>query len=145
MSSYPFDEPSFESQSQQATPGGLEQPEWGGMPSRVPPSPPAALPDLDLVDDADRLEVFINLPGFAEEDITLRGDETHLVVTGERQSDIGDGQSVVVQERPVKVERTVLLPTPVDIGNAEAEFYDGVCRVELPKTAAEQYKEIRFR
>lgn len=149
MSSYPFDEPSFEEQNQRAPTGTTDQQPWLGQqppaePSILPP-PPAAPPDMDLVDDTDRLEVFLDLPGFSEDDIDLRGDETHLVIAGERQSDIEDGQHILFQERPNRVERTVQLPVPVDISDAEADFEDGVCRVVLPKTAAEQYRQIKFR
>lgn len=138
MATYPFDQPTHEPQP--------EQPAWGEQPTQ-PTGPPmeARVPPMDIVDNSDELWVYVEAPGFQPEEIRVRGDETTLLVSAERPTETEEGRKVVVQERAQQLERTIQLPAPVDIAGAELTYEDGVCKVMLPKAAAERFTELTFR
>jgi HSP20 family protein len=100
---------------------------------------------MDIVDNSDELWVYVEAPGFQPEEIRVRGDETTLLVSAERPTETEEGRKVVVQERAQQLERTIQLPAPVDIAGAELTYEDGVCKVMLPKAAAERFTELTFR
>ncbi|MFB6172780.1 MAG: Hsp20/alpha crystallin family protein [Haloarculaceae archaeon] len=105
---------------------------------------PDSTPAVDILDNTDEIWVFVDLPGFRKGETQLRGDETTLVVSAERIDELEEGRSVLVRERPTRVERTIPLPATVDVSDAEATYEDGVCKVILPKAASDQFREIEF-
>jgi len=100
------------------------------------------VPSVDIVDNDADLWVFVDLPGFAEDEIEVVGDQQSLVVTADRPAGVEEGRRVVVLERPNRVERLIPLPTPVDVSEAVATFENGSCKVSLPKQASEHYTTI---
>jgi HSP20 family protein len=137
MATYPYDQPAHESQPEQTA--------WDEQSAWPTPQPAeTSAPAMDIVDNSEELWVYLELPGFKPEEIRVRGDETTLLVTAERPSDLEEGRHVVVQERPRFVERTIQLPSPVDLTNADLTYEDGVCKVMLPKAASERFTELEF-
>ena len=110
-------------------------------PSVVEPSAPR----LDLIETADELLLFAELPGYDEDDIVLEAIDQQIRIFAERDGDddIEDGRAHL-RERLARVERTVVLPTPVDIERADATFDDGVCRIEIPKIEESRAHRIGF-
>lgn len=139
MSTFPFDQPQQEPSPQASTPP--EGSAWGEQPFG---GPPAATPAVDVVDNTTEIWVFVDLPGFTEEEIEARGDQHSLVIAADRPSELEEGRRIVLRERPTRMERALQLPAPVDVGEAVATFEDGVCKISLPKVAAERYEEIEF-
>jgi HSP20 family protein len=103
---------------------------------------PSAVPNIDVIDNADEIWVVMDLPGFTEEEIELRGDDRALVVTAERMTDVEEGRNVLLRERPTRVQRTIPLTAPVNVDEADAAYENGVCKVTLPKIAAERFVDI---
>jgi HSP20 family protein len=139
MSEYPFqppDDPSQPSQPPSERPSGWEP---GATPWQH-----SAIPPVDVVDNSGTIYVAVDLPGFKQEEIRLRGDEFTLLIAAERPDEREEGRTPVVSERPKRVERTIALPAAVDIDAATASYEDGVCTVTLPKASTEQYGEISF-
>jgi HSP20 family protein len=137
MATYPFDQPSYEPQTEQTA--------WDEQSTWPTPQPvETTVPAMDIVDNSEELWVYLELPGFKREEIHVRGDETTLLVSAERPSDLEEGRNVIVQERPKYVERTIQLPSPVDLTNADLTYEDGVCKVLLPKAASERFTELEF-
>jgi HSP20 family protein len=127
-------------------PGPGEEPSLG-HPSEIPAPPSPGMgsqPAVDIIDNEDAIWVFIDLPGFQQEEVHVRTDQNSLVLTADRPSDVEDHRQVVVNERPTHVERTIPLPVPVKTSGARALYEDGVCKVTLPKTAMDRYEEIEF-
>lgn len=140
MSEYPFQPPDESEQPVQPMPdqtAGLEGP--SSMTRQ-----PSAIPPVDIVDNSVAIFVAVDLPGFKEEEIRLRGDEFTLLLSAERPDEREEGRKIVLSERPTRVQRTVTLPAAVDIDAATASYEDGVCTVTLPKSSTEQYGEISF-
>ena len=140
MSTFPHDQPLQEPPPPVQSPP-VEGTAWDEQPFE---GPPAATPAVDVVDNSDEIWVFVDLPGFAEEEIDVRGDQHTIVVSADRPTEVEEGRRVVLHERPTRIRRTIHLPAPVDLGEATASFEDGVCKVTLPKSAAERYEPIEF-
>lgn len=140
MSTFPFDQPQQEPVPQ-VPPPPVEGFAWGEQPIG---GPPPATPAVDVVDNSAEIWVFVDLPGFTEDEIEVRGDQHSLVISADRPTELEEGRRVVVHERPTRVERTVQLPAPVDVAEAAATYEEGVCKITLPKVAAERYQEIEF-
>jgi HSP20 family protein len=138
MAIYPFDQPGYE---QPADQGVWEQ---GLADAGVQLSAPTGYPPIDIVDNAVEIWVYVDLPGFQTDEIQVHGDSTTLVLSAERPSEIEEGRNVIVNERATRTERTIQLPTQVDISNAEMRYEDGVCKVVLPKVESERFTRIEF-
>ena len=138
MSTFPHDQP-------QQEPSPPAQPIEGAAWSEPPvEGPPPSWPAVDVVDNSAEPWVFVDLPGFTEDEIDVRGDQRSLVISADRPTEVEEGRRIVLHERPTKMERTLQLPAPVDVGEAVATFEDGVSKMTLPKVAAERYEEIEF-
>lgn len=90
-------------------------------------------PDVDVVDEPDRVRVLADLPGFSEDDIELRGSGDHLRITGDRSLDVGEAARIERQERSPNADREIDLPARTHVDEAEATFENGVLEVRLPK------------
>ena len=117
--------------------------------ARTVEEPPSAAepsaPRLDLIETADDLLLFAELPGYDEDDIVLEAIDQQIRIFAERDGDddIEDGRPHL-RERLSRVERTVVLPMPVDIERADATFDDGICRIEIPKIEESRAHRIGF-
>lgn len=144
MSSYPFNpplEPDPQGSSSQSVGSG-----WMQAPDeRFTPSLGAPTPSTDIYVDAGEIWVYVDVPGFTEDDVHVSGDETTLIVSADRIENPEDSQQVVLQERARELHRVIPLPAPVEISEAIATYEQGVCKVTLPKSAAQRYEDIPFR
>lgn len=86
----------------------------------------------DVLESSDEFLVLINVPGCEKEDIDLRFANGVVRVTADRDIDY-DGYEAVQQSRPERIGGTVPIPDEVDLGEARAEYRNGVLRVTLPK------------
>ena len=95
----------------------------------------AFAPATDLIEEKDRYQIQIDLPGLKKEDIEVSFKEGVLSVRGERTSQTEkekDGR-VVRQERFAgSFERRFKFTQKVDPSRMEAAFADGVLRLEIP-------------
>lgn len=139
MSSYPFYRPTA-TESTQERPGSEATESDPGQQYLEP----HLHPSVDLFDKPDAVEVFIDLPGFTEDNINLRCEGSTLLVTAERFEDAADDQGVLLHERPSKAERAIQIPVQVDLDESNAKYEDGVAKITLPKKEAGQAREIRF-
>lgn len=101
-------------------------------------------PAVDIVENADDIWVFVDLPGFKEEEIRIRSDQNTLVVTAERASETEEGRHVVLNERMTRVERSIPIPVSIRTNGARATYEDGTCKIVLPKAETDLYEEIEF-
>lgn len=136
MSTFPFDQ----------TTEGQPQPQPGTPPSAPPGygQSDAATPSVDVIDTPEEIWVFVDLPGFTEDETQIRADENTIMVSAERREEAAEGQNPLLQERAHRFERSLQLHAPVDSSEAEATYEQGVCRVKLPKLATERYVNIPF-
>jgi len=106
---------------------------------------PAGVPSVDVLETTDEVLVYVDMPGFEEDHITIQADEQTLVVTGERPDDYDpDDYTVHLRERPMRVQRSVYLPGTADVEDATAEHDNGVCEITLPKSEEGRGRTIAF-
>ena len=110
--------------------------------------PPAATPNIDVVESGDELVVLLDAPGFDEEHISVHADANNLYVTADRSeqsvADSSEGERALLQERPMRLERAIALPGHIDPEQATAEHDNGVCRISVPKEEDDRRHEIGF-
>ncbi len=106
----------------------------------------ATFPALNVWEDADRVMVEAELPGFRNEeiDVSVVGDQ--LTIRGQRTSDVEEKQTFYRRERTTtEFERTVTLPYEIDSEKVDATIKDGVLTLTLPKTEAVRARRINVR
>lgn len=86
----------------------------------------------DVLESTDEFLVLINVPGCEKDDIDLRFANGVVRVTADRDIDYDDYEAVQ-RSRPERISGTVPIPDDVDLGEARAEYRNGVLRVTLPK------------
>lgn len=102
-------------------------------------------PLVDIVETREAVEIFVDTPGFDEDDIQIDADEQSLHLVAEREADFDDDEAVPIHvERPPRIERTVGIPVRVELDDAAATYEDGVCRVTLPKTETTERAQTRI-
>jgi len=132
--------PGAQSIPSQATEGGsVPQPGEQGQSELV------GTPSIDMVDMPDEIVLFVDLPGYKEDDIKIQADGQNLNISAERrdEDEQQEGQRFT-RERPKKLQRMVRLPSQADVNAAEAAYEDGVCKITLPKMEEEKQHEIAF-
>ena len=105
---------------------------------------------VDVLETADRYEIYGSTPGMMPEDvdITVLGDTVRI--RGERRAvelpGGGEGARWLIRERYMGgFERTITLPTKVRAEDATAEFRDGVLTIVLPKAEESRARTIPVR
>jgi HSP20 family protein len=102
------------------------------------------LPSVDVHQDAEKITVLAELPGFRREDINVSIQGDTLTISGERRSEpeAPSGQAYQTERFYGRFEREVLLPEEVDGDRTSATYKDGVLCIYLPKTAQSKRKRI---
>lgn len=101
-------------------------------------------PSIDIVDSPDEIVLFVDLPGYKEENIKIQADGQNLTVSAERRDVEDEDATKLAQERPQKLQRTVRLPSRADVNEADATYENGVCKITLPKMEEEKQHKIGF-
>ncbi|WP_022852041.1 Hsp20/alpha crystallin family protein [Limisalsivibrio acetivorans] len=107
-------------------------------------SPAAFRPDIDIVEEDDRILVSADLPGMKDDDIEVSLSDGVLTIKGVREEVKSEKQkSVHRRERYYgSFVRKFTLPANVESDNVKAVFRDGVLEISLP--LAEAAKERRI-
>ncbi len=102
---------------------------------------------LDVYEEDDNLIVKAALPGLKPNEVKIRVQGDVMTITGESKED-PDKKERNYQLREHlegRLERSVVLPVPVDVDKAEAVFADGVLTLTLPKTEDSRAKQITIK
>jgi HSP20 family protein len=120
----------------------VEPPGPGGRPvqSRV------WRPLVDVFEDQDTVQVYLDLPGLDRSsiDVQLTGDS--LTVRGERRQEKREGGHYVHVERPEgSFQRSFTLGIPVDFEKVQANYRDGVLQITLPKAETVKPRRVEVK
>ena len=98
----------------------------------------------DVVDHDDRLEVRMEVPGLAKEDLKVEVSGGQLTVTGEKRVDSSrkEGDAVITERAFGKFTRVFPLPTAVRAEEASASYNDGILAIDLPKVARSDKQQV---
>lgn len=101
-------------------------------------------PRVNLYDTGQALVVRAELPGFAEQDVSISVEQSALTLSGERTLEVPSGYSVHRQERgdATRFSRVFTLPCRVDADKGEAKLTHGILELTLPKVPEEQPRQI---
>ena len=101
-------------------------------------------PAVDMFENDDKLVIKAELPGMSKKDFSLDVKDRVLTLSGERNYDNEvKEENYYRRERGYgKFKRAFTLPADVDPDKIEADFKDGVLKVEIPKPEAQKPKPI---
>lgn len=95
------------------------------------------LPDVDVVETAEDVRVYVAIPGLIENDIQVVATSNSLSIRGERQPPYDPTRPHVREWRYGFFERTLRIDTPIDVEGIKATYESGVLTILLPKAAEE--------
>ena len=95
------------------------------------------IPAMDLVERGDEFVLRADLPGVAQDGVSIEIKDNVLQISGERKAEHeAEGESYYRAERAFgSFTRTLTLPEGVDPDAVGARFADGVLEVRIPKPA----------
>ncbi len=101
-------------------------------------------PAVDVHEDADVLEVKVELPGLKREDIEVALEDGQLSISGERTIEESKTESRVhrTERFTGKFQRVINLPSEVKAAEVAAHYKDGVLTITLPKAEEAKRKQI---
>jgi HSP20 family protein len=112
------------------------------------PSSPAVqrwgLIAADIIDHDDRLEVRMEVPGMAKEDLKVEVSGGQLSVTGEKRVDASrkEGDLVITERAFGQFRRVFPLPSAVQADAAHASYTDGILAIDLPKVSPSNSNQV---
>ena len=107
----------------------------------------ADFPSLNVGTTPTALEVMALAPGLDASRLEITVDRGLLVLAGERQSDVpqGERQAVYSRERfSGPFRRVITLPEDADPAQVEATYRDGVLRVRVPRRESAQPRRVEI-
>ncbi|WP_431101688.1 Hsp20/alpha crystallin family protein [Roseateles noduli] len=106
----------------------------------------AIQPAVDVIEDAQGLTLFADLPGVPREQLQLRVDKDRLIIEAEMQLDLPDGlKAGHVEVSRQFYRRAFTLSKELDAEQIGAELSNGVLRVRIPKAAHAQPRKIEIK
>jgi HSP20 family molecular chaperone IbpA len=105
---------------------------------------PVLRPAMDVIEREESLEVRLNLPGIAADDVSVEVEDRVLTVSGEIDNAINEeNERYTYRERSFGAfKRSVRLGEAVDVDQIEATYVDGVLSLVLPKLPEAQPRQI---
>lgn len=100
-------------------------------------------PKTNLYDAGDLLEMKVEIPGVAKDDLSVKVQGNYLEISGSRKTDAPEGYTAHRVERTAKTfTRSLTLPADVDTDKVEAKMANGLLTLTLPKSEAAKLKQI---
>ncbi|HLA42446.1 MAG TPA: Hsp20 family protein [Aggregatilineales bacterium] len=96
---------------------------------------PFAAPAMDVVDEADKVLVRVDLPGFSPEDVNIEFKNGYLTIAANvNKENVKEDGSFTRRERySGSYRRSLNISDSLDVQNADAHFENGVLTLTLPK------------
>jgi HSP20 family protein len=103
-------------------------------------------PAVDILEDAQGITLFADLPGVNLEGLDVRVEGDTLFLSGTSNLALPQGaQPVYAEQRSLAFRRRFSLSGDLDASNIEAKLANGVLKVRIPKTPAAQPRRIEVR
>ena len=103
-------------------------------------------PAVEVKENDDSIDLRVELPGLAPEDIDIQVSTDAVSITGERktESKTEDNNGLARSEFHYgRFQRVVPLPAQVQNNSVEADYKDGILQLHLPKDESEQRKVVK--
>ncbi len=131
------------------TPGSLVQHEFDRMCRRLNDAYEAdndlvgAYP-VDIREDADRVYVEAEMPGFVKEDVEITLEQGVLTIRGQRKTKKTEGEKHLTERRFTRVSRSFTLPSTVDESRVDAKLVEGVLHLTIEKKPEVKPRKIEI-
>jgi HSP20 family protein len=101
----------------------------------------------DVSEDADGIQIAMELPGVEPDDVRLSLENNILTIGGEKrhQTEQKNERGRRIERTYGTFERTFVLPSTVDPEKIEARYDNGVLLVNIPKAERAKPREIRVK
>jgi HSP20 family protein len=105
------------------------------------------LPAMDLMEAEDHFVRRADLPGLAEEDVSIEIQDNALTISGERKAEHEEHQRGWYRlERSFgRFSRSLTLPEGVDADAVQAQFDKGVLEVRIPKPEERKPRRVAIK
>jgi HSP20 family protein len=105
------------------------------------------MPSIDVTETDKEIEITAELPGLEEKDVQINVADNLLTIRGEKKVDKEekDKNYRLVERSYGSFERTLELPSSVDLDAIKAGIAKGVLKVTVPKPAPAQSKKIEVK
>lgn len=122
--------------------GWLRSPEFGSILGETGTWAPA----IDVYETSDALVVEAELPGVDPKDVEVSIDEDMLTIKGERklEKEIKEENYLRVERAYGKFQRSMRLPSEVDVDKIKASYENGVLKVNVPKVEPRKPKTVQI-
>jgi HSP20 family protein len=107
---------------------------------------PAALPAVDVFEDASGITLLADMPGVPKERLDVKVEADTLSIEGQVDAQTPEGlEAVYAEVRVPRYRRTFTLSRELDTSKVEANLKDGVLTLRIPKQAHAQPRRIEVR
>lgn len=96
----------------------------------------------DVKEDDDVLHLRIDLPGLGKEDVKVAVERDTLVIRGEVQKEVGEGEDSAGVQRRRFSGRIELPANRYKVDEIKAEMKHGVLKVVVPKVKDEERQDV---
>jgi HSP20 family protein len=102
------------------------------------------VPAMDLVEADDHFVLKVDLPGLAEDDVTIEVQDNALTISGSREAEHERKEKgwYRLERSYGSFSRSLTLPDGVDADKVEANFDRGVLEVRVPKPEERKPRRI---
>ena len=109
-----------------------------------PPVEAALTPPVDVIEDANGITLFADLPGVPKEKLDVHVEADTLTIEGEIALPVPEGMEAThVEVTLPRYRRVFTLSKELDAGKVGAEFSHGVLKLRIPKAEHAQPRRVQ--
>lgn len=102
-------------------------------------------PTVDIYEDGDAIKLFADLPGVAENTLSLEIDDKTLTIQGDLALQMPDGiESLYADVRATHYQRAFTLSSELDTSKINASLTNGLLTVTIPKREEVRPRKIEI-
>ena len=103
------------------------------------------VPAVDIYEDSKKVVLKLEVPGIEEKDLDIRVENNTLTVKGERKFEKEEKEENFhrIERRYGTFYRAFTLPSTVDTEHVQANYQNGILKLELSKKPEAQPKQIK--
>ena len=103
------------------------------------------IPPVDIYEDEKHVTLKLEIPGISEKDLDVRIENNVLTVKGERKFEQEEKEENFhrIERRYGQFIRSFTLPNTIDSESIQADYTNGVLKIQLAKRAEARPKQIK--
>jgi HSP20 family protein len=109
-------------------------------------SPSSWAPNVDIAENEDSYQIHAELPGVAEDEVTVTLNNNVLTLSGEKKQEVKEENEkfVRVERTYGKFERRFSLPSNIMADKVDANYKEGVLTITVPKAEEAKSRSIKI-